>query len=70
MKAEFTNSTGMVFRGQVVGMRRERRINDGFRDTMVGAFNSSRESKLPAFVRIRNPEGTEAEIHPSRVRFG
>ena len=70
MKAEFTNSTGMVFRGKVTGMQRERRVNDGFRDTMVGKFNPRNESKLPPYVRIRNKEGTEVEVHPLRVRFG
>lgn len=70
MKAEFTNRNGMVFRGKVVGMRKERRINDGFRDTMVDRFNPRNESKLPPYVRIRNEEGTEVEVHPLRVRFG
>lgn len=69
MKAEFTNSTGMVFSGTVVGSRKERRACRGLRglvDTQKGLmFNSN----LPAFVRIRNKEGTEIEVHPSKVRF-
>jgi hypothetical protein len=68
MKGEFTDGLGQIRSGEITGRRKERRPGEGFKDVIVDDFDPKNESKIPAFVRIRLKNGTEVEVHPSRVR--
>lgn len=67
MKAEFIDGLGKARSGVVTGRRKKRRPNNGFKDVRQTRFNSSNESKLPPFIRVRLGNGTEVEVHSSRV---
>ena len=67
MKARFESSTGMTHEGEVTGGRGEELACKGLLGLVWGLL--AYEATLPPYIRIKNDEGTEMEVHPSRIKY-
>jgi len=67
MKASFESHLGMIHEGEVTGSRGEGLACEGLPGLVWGLL--AYEATLPPYVRIKNDEGLEIEVHPSRVEY-